>query len=164
MMETTEEFSLSGAALTEILQTGTAKDVSFRFKVKGFSMTPFIRDGDVLTISPWVKGLDGLGRVVAFVHSVNGGLAIHRIVGRKMGNYLIKGDGIFGIDGLVPEKNILGMVTKIERNKRVILFGLGPERILIAFLSRVRFISLILWIWRLAPIPMRSFIKCRLLS
>lgn len=44
--------SLSGKNLAELIQAVIAKGNPFRLKVKGFSMSPFIKDGDTITISP----------------------------------------------------------------------------------------------------------------
>jgi len=128
--------SLSGRALLELLRAVLDKGVPCRFRAPGFSMSPFIRDGDVITVSRLSGCSLCSGRVVAFVHTGTGKLIVHRVVGKEDGRYLIKGDNSPHADGLVPRKNILGYVSKVERGGKRILLGLGPERLLIAFLSR----------------------------
>ena len=123
-------------ALTEVLEAVISKKASMRFKVKGFSMSPFIKNDDVVTISPVDIFPIGIGRPVAFRHPISNKLVIHRIVGGKGDNYIIKGDRINCIDGLVSKKYILGVVTGVERNKKRIFSGIGPERFIIAVLSR----------------------------
>jgi hypothetical protein len=144
-----DELSLSGAAFIALLRAVLDKGVSFRFRATGFSMSPFIRNGDVLTVFP-LSGRPRLGDVVAFVKQETGGLAIHRVVGTGAGHCLIRGDNSSRDDGFVPEANILGCVTKVERSGKKILLGLGPERYLIAFLVRKG-----LLIPLLLPIPRR---------
>ena len=144
------ELSLSGTAFTELLQAVVSKEASFRFQVKGFSMSPFIKDGDVVTISPLVNAEPCFGDVVAFLHPDTKRLIIHRVVGGKGDSYLMRGDNAFEMDGLVSKENILGRLKKVERNRRELLIGLGPERVLIAFLSRRKLLSPILLLsWRL---------------
>ncbi len=157
------ELSLSGDALIGLLQAVLDKGVPFRFQAKGYSMLPFIGDGDVITVSPLSDASLHLGNVVAFVYPETGKLAVHRIVGRVRGALLIKGDNMFDADGFIPRSRILGCVTRVERNgkkaplglgverngKKVPL-GLGLERILIAFLIRRRpFFPSLLPIWRI---------------
>ncbi len=100
-------------------------------------MFPFIRDADVITVSPLSGGGPHVGDVVAFAHSENGKLLVHRIVGETGSFFLIKGDNVFDPDGFVPKPGILGYVTSVERDGKLVFFGLGPERLLIACLSRI---------------------------
>ncbi len=64
------ELKLSGPDLIELLQAVLDKGVPFRFRAKGFSMTPFIKDGDVITIFPLEGSRPRLGDIVAFTHPV----------------------------------------------------------------------------------------------
>ena len=61
---------------------------------------------------------------------------MHRVVGKRGDSYLIRADSAIETDGQIPMKNIIGRVTKVERNGKRIILGLGPERLLIAFLIR----------------------------
>ena len=90
-------------------------------------MHPFIKDGDVSTVSPLGKNAPGLGDVVAFVQGEIRNLVVHRVIGIKANSYFIKGDGSTGADSPVLGANLLGLVTRV---------GLGPERFLIALLTR----------------------------
>lgn len=128
--------SLSGRSLTELLQAVLSKGAPFRFRAKGISMSPFIKDGDVVTVFPLPGTSPGLGDVVAFAHPGTGKLVLHRVVGKRGDSYLLKGDNTSELDGLVPEPNILGRVRKVERDGKAVFLGLGPERSLIAFLTR----------------------------
>ncbi len=136
------DFSLCQANLTELTRIIVERRASFRFKAKGYSMSPLIKDGDLLTISPLASSSIKLGRLVAFIHPEKEKLAIHRIVGKCGKDYLIKGDRLYYADGLIPEENILGYVTRIERNGGKIFLGLGIERVVIAFLSRKKLLPL----------------------
>jgi signal peptidase I len=131
-----DELSLSGPALAELLTVVLDKGVPFRFRAKGLSMSPFILDGDLVTVSPMLDSSPRPGDVGAFVRPETGTLIVHRVVKRKGQCFLVKGDNTSGADGLIPEQNILGLVTMVERNGNKVLFGLGLERFLISFLSR----------------------------
>ena len=130
-----DELSLSGTAFATLLRAVLDKGVPFWFRATGFSMSPFIRNGDVLTVSP-LSGRARLGDVVAFIRQGTGGLAIHRVVGTSAGGCLIRGDNSSRDDGYVAAENILGRITKVERNGKKILLGLGPERYVIGVLAR----------------------------
>jgi hypothetical protein len=159
-----QEFSLSGAATIELIQATFAKDALFRFKVKGSSMCPFIKDEDIVTLSPFWLSAPGLGKPVACVSPVCKKLLIHRIVAQKGDHYLIKGDNCREPDCLMDKEDILGCVVGIERKNKAVFFSLGPERVIIAFLSKSGLLSFASFIWRLIPKPLRGFIKCRILS
>ncbi len=133
------ELLLSGHALLELMRTVLARGVPFRFCARGWSMAPFIQDGDVITVSPLRQGLPGVGEVVAFVRPGAGNLVVHRVVARRGADFFIQGDSVpENADGIIPLENLLGRVTRIERNGQDVWLGLGPERSVIAWLSRTR--------------------------
>ncbi len=99
-------------------------------------MSPFIRNGDVVMLSALRGKSLRLGDVVAFRRPGSDRLAFHRVAGEMGGFYLIRGDNCAEADGLISKNDILGWVSGVERGGSEILFGLGPERHLIAYLSR----------------------------
>lgn len=136
-----QDLPLSGQALLELMQAVLSKDRPFRFCARGWSMTPFIRDGDVITVVPLQQTLPRVGEVVAFMRPQGGNLVVHRVVARRAEAVLIQGDnqganGLDYSDGIIPQENLLGRITRIERNGHAIWLGLGPERLAIAWLSR----------------------------
>ncbi len=131
------ELRLSGQALLELMRAVLARGLPFRFCARGWSMTPFIRDGDVLTVSP-LQQSPGLGEVVAFVRPGIEKLVVHRVVARHGAASLVQGDAESEYaDRLVLRGNLLGRVIRVERNGRNVWLGLGPERVVIAWLSRL---------------------------
>jgi hypothetical protein len=150
--------SLSGRDLVELLRAVLEKGTPARFQAKGFSMSPFIKNNDVVTIFPLKGKRPGLGEIIAFVHTETDGLCVHRIVRKKKGLYLTKGDNISDTTESVPRENILGAVAAVEREGKEVFLGLGPERYLIALLGRRGLLfPLFLPIWRaVRPIIKRT--------
>ncbi len=138
------ERPLSGPALGELLRSVLEKGASLRFRSRGFSMAPFIRDGDVIMVEPLGGAHPALGDVAAFIHPETGKVGVHRIIGGQGDACLTKGDNNPGADGLIPRANILGRVKKVERNGREVGLGLGPEKIIISFLSRCNLFTTVL--------------------
>ena len=129
--------SLSGKALIELMQAVHAKGLPFRFNAGGHSMAPFIRDGDVICVSPLASRAPGLGDVAAFIHPETKSLCMHRVLSVHGDCFLIQGDNMpEKSDGLISREAIVGRVTRVERSGRRVRLGLGPERILLAILSR----------------------------
>jgi len=159
-LSSVDEAHISSKELLELLMGVLERQASFRFMAKGWSMSPFIRDSDIITISRHPEPVMGIGNSVAFMCSEARKLKVHRVIARKNNYYLIKGDRVFKPDGLVPRENILGIVTKVERGGKNIIFGLGPERYMIAFLSRTKVLFLILSIWRCVKVSAKRII-CR---
>jgi Peptidase S24-like len=127
--------SLSGSGLQEFLAAVLAKGACFRFRARGFSMYPFIQDGDVITISPRDSPFRP-GEVVAFCHPETQKLVVHRLLSRIPGGYLMGGDSSPEGDGFIPLDNVFGTVSRVERQGQPVRLGLGPEGRLIAWLSR----------------------------
>ena len=144
-----EELPISGAAMMELLGAVVDKDMPFRFRARGFSMSPFIKDSDVITVLP-LTAEPRLGEVVAFRHPVSQRLVVHRVVGAGSGIFRIRGDAVPQDDGLIPRNDILGRVAAVERNGKPVRLGMGPERALIAFVTRSGlFLRVVIPLWML---------------
>jgi signal peptidase I len=128
--------SLSGPALAGLTRDIVDRGIPFRFTAPGFSMSPFIRDGDIITIAPCKAASCRTGDVVAFIRPGSGRLIVHRVVAVSAGGCRIRGDNTSEEDGMIPHASIVGQVIRIEHAGKVIRFGLGPERIIIALFSR----------------------------
>ena len=146
----------SSQDFAELLKAVLARKAAFRFKAKGFSMSPFINDGDVITLSSYLNSAPEQGDVVGFIHPKNGKLSIHRIVSKREGSYFIKGDNRRAADGFIRKEDILGRVTRVERNGKKISIGFGSERRLIALLSRKKLLPFLTFPSRLFA---RLFLK-----
>jgi len=112
------------------------KDIPCRFEARGFSMRPFILDGDKVTVSPRPREEINPGDVVAYCQPKEGGLVVHRVVARSQAGYQVQGDNALEGDGLISPEQLLGLVTRVERRGRTVRLGQGPERRLIAWLAR----------------------------
>ena len=133
------DLPLSGRALLELMRGVLDRGLPFRFCARGWSMAPFIRDEDVITIAPLQGKLPGIGQVVAFIRPGAGNLVVHRVISRCGAAVLVQGDEItIQPDGMIQLENLLGRVMCIERHGKKVWLGLGPERFLIAWLSRVK--------------------------
>ncbi len=139
--------SLPAASLRELLER-TGAVALYRCTACGISMAPFIRDGDVITLRPSRGTAPSLGSVVAFIHPASGQLLVHRVVARRRGFCVTRGDNSLGSDGLISEKLILATVVTVERNGVSVRFGGGGERLLIVLLIRSKLLH-----------PLLSFIR-----
>jgi signal peptidase I len=109
------------ADLLDLSKEILKKRKSIRFQAKGWSMRPFIQDGDFITVSPVEDSSLKPGDVVLYVSAGNQ-VIVHRIIKKykrhgKM-TLLIKGDASLGSPEKVDVQNVLGEVTVIERNGR----------------------------------------------
>jgi hypothetical protein len=131
------ELAVSGEDLHQLMKAVLARGGVFHFRARGWSMTPFIRNGDTITVAPVSMEAPAVGKVVACLQPATGQLVVHRIIARQGAAYLVQGDNAAGQpDDLVAPQDILGCVTRVERDGRRVYLGLGPERRLVAYLSR----------------------------
>lgn len=140
-VQTGGSHSFSGRGLTEVAREVLSRGRSFRFLAPGASMSPFIRDGDVITLVPFDATTCAPGAIVAFVRPESGRLIVHRVVDVAGDRCRIQGDNNSVEDGDFPFESIIGTVACVERAGRTVNFGLGPERALIALLSRRRWLT-----------------------
>ena len=135
--------NIASSEFALLLRSVLDRGGSLKFETRGSSMSPFIRDSDWVTTAPLGRRAVRLGDIVACVVSENERPIIHRVVSRKNGCYLIKGDRTASADGHAYAEDIIGRVTVVERNDRKVMLGLGPERVMIAILSRVGLLRLL---------------------
>ncbi|HUL76785.1 MAG TPA: S24/S26 family peptidase [Vicinamibacteria bacterium] len=112
---------------------GEGRSVSF--EVDGHSMTPFIRRGDRVTVRPR-RTRPSFGDVLVVVADARR-LTVHRHVGWADGLIVPRGDCAPAPDPPVPLERVLGVLTRVDRQDRRVRAGLGPERRVIAWLSRI---------------------------
>ena len=97
------------------------KGKSIRFQAKGWSMRPFIRDGDFIVVSPVKSSSIRKGDVVFYSNAENK-IIVHRIIRKYKKNdritVFIKGDASFSSPEKMDIQNVLGKVIAIERNGR----------------------------------------------
>jgi hypothetical protein len=131
-----EEIALSADSLTGIMIAVLAKGRPFRFRAKGFSMSPFIKDGDVVTVLPLERSGPRVGDVVAFRFPATGKSAVHRVVKRARGSYVLKGDNADEADGALSRDRIIGVISRVERDGKRVRLGRGLAGMAVATLSR----------------------------
>lgn len=120
----------------ELLRIAMERGLSVRMRAHGSSMTPMIRDGDVVTIVPIGGREPRVGEVVACVLPVSEKLVLHRVVARRPGGWLLRGDNSRENDGAVAGEAIVGSVARVERDGRDVRVGVGSSGAVIARLSR----------------------------
>ena len=85
---------------------------SFSLRAHGRSMAPFIVDGDTIVVSPLERPAR-IGDVVLLKES-DGRLIVHRIVGRRKGMILTRGDACAAVDSPADHVGIVGKVTAVS--------------------------------------------------
>jgi len=94
---------------------------SIRFRARGSSMCPLVRDGDILDVCPIGDGATGVDDIVLYRSSRNG-IIVHRVVGisgeGEKATLLVRGDSVGIADPEVDACQVLGRVVGIERQGR----------------------------------------------
>jgi len=142
------ELSPKRAEFAELSAAILNRGGSFRFKARGSSMYPFIRDGDIVTIQPVEAAALKVGDVV-FYSTARGRLSAHRVVGREVqrGQVVLatRGDAASGPDERVQAEQVLGRVVSVQRGRKIIRLDGGFWRL-----------AALLWI-RLSPLGFLLF-------
>lgn len=110
-----------------IVRAALERGQRVRMTVNGSSMTPFIRDGDVVELEPLDAALT-LGDIV-LAESAAGHYVIHRIV-RLVGDRVwLGGDAQTQREGPVPRQAVLGRAVAASRNGCVRALDRGGWRL-----------------------------------
>lgn len=134
-----EKYTLDSEELAGLIRATLADGTTISFNAPGHSMLPFIHSGDKIFVSPIDRSQIRLGDILVYVHPRDGKVLAHRLVCAEDEKLLCKGDNVnLQSDGWISFADVLGRVSRIERNGKSLHLGLGPERRLIARLSRER--------------------------
>ncbi len=127
------EITLSAPDLLDLATEILGRGDRLRFPAHGCSMTPFIRDGDLIEVEPVSAEDVALGDVL-FLHDARGNLMVHRAIGRLQDadgvRILPKGDALTQPDAAVDADQILGRVVALEGRGRRIELRTGRRRLL----------------------------------
>lgn len=130
------ETRIESAQLADLVRLASERGFTSSFKVVGSSMMPFIHSGDKVCISPVEKSEIRRGDVLAFVLGEDNHMLIHRVVKISKDGFLCKGDNQSqSLDGWIGYDDVIGKVTEIRRDGKVVKLGLGGAKGLIARLS-----------------------------
>ncbi len=140
MPKKAEMLNLKREDFTFVAQSVLGREKNLRFKAKGESMRPFIRDGDILEITP-VNGEEiRLGDVI-FYHVGERRMVAHRVVEKIIENgkliFLTKGASNTGEGEKVHPEQIMGRVKAIERKERRIRIDYGWNRLKYIFYLKI---------------------------
>ena len=126
-----------GALAQVLLDQG----LTLRFRAKGTSMHPFVRNHDILHIRAVAPEKLGTGDLVLF-KAADSKVVVHRVLRRtkldERTAFLIKGDRVERPDGIITAESVLGQVIARERGGIKIDLTTPPRRLvrmLIAWLS-----------------------------
>ncbi len=133
--------------LPELLRQTLADGFDAELRVTGSSMSPLVRSGDLITLSPPSRCPIRRGAVVAYLRAGRS-LVVHRVVAITGEELLTRGDAMRRPDEPVAAARVLGVLARHRRRGRRLRLGLGPERVLIAWLSRRGWLAGLLSPWR----------------
>jgi len=151
-MEPDADLALSNAGQLGLLRAFVQRGAALRTSVRGASMSPFIRDRDVLTVAPLNGREPRVGDVVAVAVGHPERLVIHRVVACRPGGWLVRGDACRRADGVVAPADLVGRVVRAERRGREVRVGIAAGAAggaLVAALSRSGVLVLGRALWRL---------------
>ena len=144
----------------ELMITILEHGKSFRFQARGGSMSPFIKDQDIIRVKPILPEKIHTGDILAFINPDQQKLNVHRVVVIKNGKFCMKGDSVHSPDGWIERDQIIGIVDAIERGGKAKKMGLGFEKFLVAYLSQKNvLLPTIRVLWRLFPPALKRRIR-----
>lgn len=99
---------------------------SIRIVIKGRSMYPFIKRGDILTVKPIKFEQTKIGDMVVYTRSIEHDFTVHRLIRKRKDSegkeYLFtKGDANIYGDGPVYPADVYGKVVSIKRRYGMII-------------------------------------------
>ncbi len=131
MREITFNYSSLADLSRKILTNGS----SFELKVKGYSMYPFIRESDIITIQSVNSSLLHVGDVVFYERGNT--LVVHRIIKKQSVNgaiyFTTRGDACPEDEENITENAVLGKVIRLKRGGKTIQLNCVVSDFLLRF-------------------------------
>jgi hypothetical protein len=114
-----DQRTLVDAEVATLVEELLARGRAVRLRVSGGSMTPWLADGDVVTLRR-VEPRSLVPGDILLARSPGDGAILHRLVARRRGDgtaagYLLKGDALGSCEGPFPPGAVAGKVVAIER-------------------------------------------------
>jgi signal peptidase I len=140
------------AAFVDIVSDLLGRGHSVRFRAKGGSMHPTIREGEAITVAPARPAAIRRGDVI--LYRVGGGVIAHRVarVAQKPDGvlaFISRGDASQSGDEPVEQPAILGRVVAVERGGRTLNpASSGARALAIAWAAAARLLG-----WLRARLP-----------
>lgn len=124
-MATLTSIPCTSAAFAELSAELLRSGCAVRFQARGVSMSPLVRDGDVLLVRPVNARTIRVGDVV-LCSTEPGRVVVHRVIRRERGPggdwFTVQGDALAGPDRPVPAAQVYGRLATIERGgKRIVV-------------------------------------------
>ena len=121
---------------------------SLQFKAHGYSMYPFIRNGDAVIVHPVDADALSVGDIVFYRNSLNR-LVAHRIIGKSIfKNQIIlrtRGDAATKSDGWINTDQVLGRIVSVNRKDKVIDLNSPFQRFITILWIKLFPVSLVLF-------------------
>ena len=114
-MSATESIKCSNNCFFSLIETKIAEGKSVKFRVKGNSMYPFLRDGNDLVILEKCS-TDSLKPMDVILFRYRGIYILHRIIKREGMRLLIQGDGVISAIEQCTVDDVIGKVVKVRRS------------------------------------------------
>ena len=128
------DMELNEGLLDSILEVYQQTDQRIWWSFTGVSMSPYIRDGDMVLVQHSLRPIRP-GDVIVFRRA--DGFVGHRVLFRRGQTggmvYRTKGDNLRGFDAPVHQSSVLGRVVRIQKNSKSIKL----EKPCIKFLNSV---------------------------
>jgi hypothetical protein len=119
-LATGDTLEISGEQLQDLLDAVLSRGRPLRFRARGFSMGPLVRDRDAITISPLAGRAPCTGDIIACRHPQSRRPIVHRVRAVRADGLLVQGDSASLPDGLIPLEDVLGLLTLAERDGVVV--------------------------------------------
>jgi len=129
----------ASALLPELVESLLARGTRVRLAVGGHSMAPRLRDNDVVTIEPLAGTRVRFGELVLF-RDAGGALVLHRVLRLWRGHLQTRGDASIRLDPVITREQVLGRVSRIERDGRGIDLECAGERVRAALVGGVKLV------------------------
>lgn len=92
---------------------------SIKFKARGSSMRPYIKDGDIVEVEPVNHSQIKKGDILLFRGDLER-LYLHRILKTKGNEFVLKGDSSKTVDGVIGPEKIIGRLISITKKNTTI--------------------------------------------
>jgi signal peptidase I len=140
-----ETVNYGGADFFGLADEILSKGKRLRFRARGGSMYPSIKNGDLVEVQPVQPSALRRGDLVLY-HSGGNRLVVHRVMSKSIRSdaavLVTKGDSVRVPDSPVHQEEVLGRVVAIYKGGRRVQVGTGLGRLT----SR-------LWVWLSPLIP-----------
>ncbi len=129
--------------IEDLIREAIERNGTLKFRLKGTSMRPFLREGDILTVSALRSQKISVGDLVIYHDGMS--ITCHRVFRTFKNNFQLKADAAMTADEFLKKGRLMGKVVELQKGGLILNMNNNAGRIANMVISRASLVTALLY-------------------